>query len=180
MHRTTLASLIFIAFWSISLSSPALAQETKTTTVQGDNAQLVAANKKSKNEVELMLEDARKRGETIVRTCLENCEEDLAANAVEHEGFEKGRAVRLPKPSYPRLAREASIIGVVLVQVIIDFDGSVIAASVSSGHPLFHAACLQSARESLFTTSRLDGQPVKVTGEIRYTFMLPSSRLPKP
>ena len=127
-----------------------------------------------------MLEAARKRGETIIRTCLENCDEHPAANTAKHEDFEKGSIVRLPKPSYPRLALVASVSGEVIVEVIVDLDGSIIAAHVASGHPLFHAACLQAARESLFTTSRLDGKPVKVTGEIRYRFTAPRVNKTRP
>ena len=162
----------FITLFAIcAAASIASAQENKTT--RADNAQLVASNKKPKNEVESMLEDARKRGEIIIGTCLENCDDVPAPKTIDNQAFEKGRIVLLPKPNYPRLARLASVAGVVEVQVIVDFDGSVIAANVSSGHPLFHAACLQAARESMFTTSRLDGKPVKVTGVIRYTFTLP-------
>ena len=169
MRYTVVLGTVFTICMAASTVSP----QEKPATAQANDAQLVAANKKPKNEVELMLENARKRGETIIRTCLENCDENSDANAVENEHFAKGQIVRLPKPPYPRLAHAASVSGVVLVQVVIDLDGSVIAASVSSGHPLFHAACLQAARESLFTTSTLNAQPVKVTGVIRYTFTLP-------
>lgn len=173
MRQTTLALLLLFALWSISFSSAAIAQE-KRATAQAQDAELVAINKKPKNEVESMLEDARKRGETVVHTCLENCDDVPAPNTVEIEGFEKGQSVRLPKPSYPQLARAASISGVVIVQVIVDLDGSVIAANVNTGHPLFHGACLQAARESVFTTSKLNGKPVKVTGVIVYRFSLPA------
>ena len=179
MRQTTLALLILFSLWSISFSSAAIAQEKKAT-AQAQDAELVAINKKPKNEVESMLEDARKLGETIIRTCLHHCDKNAEANKLENENFLKGRFVRLPKPAFPRLARAASISGLVIVQVIIDLDGSVIAASVSSGHPLFHAACLQAARESLFTTSTLDGMPVKVTGEIRYAFIAPRTNVPQP
>ena len=166
-------TIALITVFTIGMAaSTALAQEKQPTSLQND-VQVVAANKKPKNEVELMLENARQRGETIIYTCLENCDNKPAAQHIEIEGFDKGRPVRLPKPSYPRLAREASITGAVIVQVIIDLDGSVIAANVNSGHPLFHAGCLQAARESMFTTSKLDGKPVKVTGEIVYRFSLP-------
>jgi TonB family protein len=159
--------------FTICMAASTVSPQEKQAPAQMNDAQLVAANKKPKNEVELVLENARKRGETIIHTCLENCDENPEANAVENEDFAKGRIVRLPKPSYPPLARLANVSGVVIVQVIIDLDGSIIAASVSTGHPLFHPACLQAARESLFTTSTLDGKPVKVTGVIRYTFTLP-------
>jgi TonB family protein len=161
--------LSLLVVFSVCASSTSVAQDNQVRD-RANTEQAVAVNKKPKNEVESMLEDARKRGETIIHTCLENCEEDPGANTVEDQGFEKGRFVILPKPPYPRIARAAGISGNVIVQVIIDVDGNVIAASIASGHPLFHAVCLQAARESIFTTSRLDGVPVKVTGVIRYGF----------
>jgi TonB family protein len=163
-----------------ALAAATVSTQEKQSPDQVKDPQFVAANKKPKNEVELMLENARKSGETIIHACLEDCEENPEANAVENEDFAKGRIVRLPKPPYPPIARLANVSGVVIVQVIIDLDGSIIAAGVSSGHPLLNAPCLQAARESLFTTSTLDGKPVKVTGVIRYTFTLPRTSETQP
>lgn len=165
--------ITLIAVFTIAAST--VSTQEKQSPAHVRDVQLVAANKKPKNEVETMLENAHKSGETIVRTCLENCDQSPAPANEEPEGFEKGRIVRLPKPSYPSLARAAQISGDVVVQVIVDLDGSVIAATVADGHPLLAAGCLRAARESMFTTSRLGGQPVKVTGVILYRFRLPSS-----
>ena len=52
------------------------------------------------------------------------------------------------------------------------YDGKVIAAAAISGHPLLQAASVKAAREALFGPLKMNGQPVRVTGVIRYTFKL--------
>src|SRR5688572_2860349 len=94
MRYTVVLGTVFTICMAASTVSP----QEKPATAQAKDAQLAAANKKPKNEVELMLENARNRGETIIRTCLENCDENSDANAVENEHFAKGQIVRLPKP----------------------------------------------------------------------------------
>ena len=86
-------------------------------------------------------------------------------------GVLNGKAVSLPKPSYPSAARKAQAAGMVAVQVLIDENGNVIAAEAVSGHPLLHAACVAAAKKAKFTPTRLSGQPVKVTGMIQYNFV---------
>lgn len=82
-----------------------------------------------------------------------------------------GRAVALPKPEYPPLARAARVSGTVAVQVLIDEEGKVVAAHVVSGHPLLHAASLAAAQKAQFSPILLDGEPVRVTGVIQYNFV---------
>ena len=86
-------------------------------------------------------------------------------------GVLNGKALELPKPAYPEIARKAHASGTVAVQVLIDEDGYVIAAHAVSGHPLLQAASVAAAREARFTPMRLEGQPVKVTGVIQYNFV---------
>lgn len=125
--------------------------------------------KEPKNEVEQTLAAAAKRGETVLGTCSENCPE--ISEADEPEGFERGRVIRLPKPTYPPLARAARVQGTVQIQVIIDVDGKVIAAAAIDGHPLLYPACLQAARASEFSPTKWEGQFVKVIGVIQYQFV---------
>jgi len=47
----------------------------------------------------------------------------------------------------------------------------VIAANAISGHPLLWAACVEAAKNSLFSPTLLAGKPVKVTGVIQYNFV---------
>jgi len=85
-------------------------------------------------------------------------------------GVVNGKAVNLVKPPYPPAARAVHASGTVNVQVTIDENGSVIAASAVSGHPLLKQAAEQAARASKFSPTLLSGQKVKVTGVIVYNF----------
>src|SRR5678816_1571975 len=53
-------------------------------------------------------------------------------------GVLNGKAISLPKPAYPPIARAAHASGTVVVQVTIDENGNVISARAVSGHPLLH------------------------------------------
>ncbi len=77
----------------------------------------------------------------------------------------------LAKPNYPAAARAVRASGAVNVQVTIDEDGEVIMANAVSGHPLLRQAAERAARESRFTPTTLEGQPVKITGIIVYNFV---------
>jgi TonB family protein len=81
------------------------------------------------------------------------------------------RAINLPQPIYPPLARTAHAAGVVIVWVSIDEDGKVISASALTGHPLLRAAALQAAKRARFSTTTENGRPVRVTGVIQYNFL---------
>ncbi len=86
-------------------------------------------------------------------------------------GVLNGKAISLPKPAYPPVARAAHAAGQVVVQVTIDEAGNVISARAISGHPLLQAAAVQAAREAKFTPTLLEGHPVKVTGTLIYNFI---------
>ena len=86
-------------------------------------------------------------------------------------GVLNGKAISLPKPAYPAIARTAHASGTVVVQVVIDENGSVISAHAVSGHPLLTAVAVAAARGARFSPTKLSGQPVKVTGVITYNFV---------
>jgi len=86
-------------------------------------------------------------------------------------GVLNGKAISLPKPSYPPIAKQAHASGTVVVQVTIDENGSVISAHAVSGHPLLQAVAVAAARGARFSPTKLSGQPVKVTGVITYNFV---------
>jgi periplasmic protein TonB len=86
-------------------------------------------------------------------------------------GVLNGKAISLPKPAYPAIARQAHASGTVVVQVTIDENGSVISARAVSGHPLLQAVAVGAARQARFSPTKLSGQPVKVTGVITYNFV---------
>lgn len=86
-------------------------------------------------------------------------------------GVLNGKAISLPKPAYPAIARQAHASGTVVVQVTIDENGNVISAAAVSGHPLLRGVAVQAARGARFSPTKLSGQPVKVTGVITYNFV---------
>jgi protein TonB len=87
-------------------------------------------------------------------------------------GVLNGKAVSLPKPAYPAVAKAARQTGTVTVQVTIDENGNVISARAVGGPPLLQAAAVSAARGAKFSPTKLSGQPVKVTGVITYNFQL--------
>lgn len=86
-------------------------------------------------------------------------------------GLLNGKAISLPEPKYPPIARAARASGVVMVQVLVNEDGSVVSASAVSGHPLLRESAAQAARAARFAPTLRDGQPVKVSGVIQYRFV---------
>src|SRR5688572_31940680 len=86
-------------------------------------------------------------------------------------GVLNGKAISLPKPGYPPIAKAAHASGTVVVQVLIDENGNVVSANAVSGHPLLINAAVSAARQAKFSPTKLSGQPVKVTGVIQYNFV---------
>lgn len=86
-------------------------------------------------------------------------------------GVLNGKATSLPKPTYPPAARAVGASGAVSVQVLVDENGDVISAEAVSGHPLLRAAAVEAARGAKFSPTRLNGNPVKVSGVITYNFV---------
>ena len=88
-------------------------------------------------------------------------------------GVLNGKAITLPKPAYPPIARAARASGAVNVQVTVDESGNVLSAHAVSGHPLLQQSAVAAARQAKFRPTMLSGQPVKVTGVIVYNFVEP-------
>ena len=83
-----------------------------------------------------------------------------------------GLALSLPKPSYPPIAKQARVQGAVNVQVLIDESGKVVSARAVTGSPLLMHAAQQAALAARFSPTKLNDQPVKVSGVITYNFLL--------
>ncbi len=86
-------------------------------------------------------------------------------------GLLNGKAISLPLPPYPPIAKAAMASGSVTVQITIDEEGNVISANAASGHPLLRAAAVAAAREAKFSPTKLNGQAVKVSGALLYNFI---------
>ncbi len=166
MKRAALSLIVFSLICSTSWQ--AIAQENRLSGQQPKTAS-PTETEPPKSEVDLMLEEAKKRGEPIMGTCLEKCGEDSGTKTA--DGVETSHALELPQPAYPPLAARAHASGEVRVQVIVDVDGKVIAASAISGNPLLRAAAVNAARSALFTPPKFQGRLVKVVGVISYNFV---------
>lgn len=90
-------------------------------------------------------------------------------------GVLNGKAISLPAPEYPAVAKQAKASGAVAVRVLVDENGGVVSAQAVSGHPLLQAAAVAAARQAKFSPTLLMGEPVKVTGVIVYNFGEPSN-----
>ena len=86
-------------------------------------------------------------------------------------GVLNGKAIKLVQPTYPPIAKAAHVSGQVTIQVMVDENGDVFAATAISGHPLLLAAAITAARASKFSPTKLAGKPVKVTGLVVYNFV---------
>jgi TonB family protein len=83
------------------------------------------------------------------------------------------KALSLPKPPYPQMAKLSHIQGTVTVQVLIDETGKVISAKALSGHVLLIPDAQRAALQARFSPTTIGGVSVKVSGMIAYNFVLP-------
>jgi len=102
-------------------------------------------------------------------------------------GILNGKAMSLPKPIYPDEARLAKVGGAVLVDVIIDEGGNVISAKRVSRlkkegdspeiterarlQALLDEAVENAAMQAVFPPTRINSNPVKVSGRLVYNFV---------
>jgi len=82
------------------------------------------------------------------------------------------KAISLPQPPYPYMAKQVHAQGSVNVQILVDELGKVISAQAVSGNPLLTLAAKEAAMRARFTPTLLNGQAVKVQGVITYNFVL--------
>jgi TonB family protein len=93
-----------------------------------------------------------------------------AVNRPVNAGILNGRAVSLPKPAYPPLAKQMRAVGQVAVQVLVDDTGNVTSARATSGNPMLRASAEAAARQSKFNPVRVNNQPVPASGIVLYNF----------
>lgn len=98
-----------------------------------------------------------------------------AQSGVVDGGILNSKALKLPKPPYPPLARQTKASGTVVVQVLVDEKGNVTQARPISGHPLLQSAAVTAARSAKFAPRRVGGKAVKVRGLLNYNFVYEGS-----
>lgn len=130
--------------------------------VQLANGEIITVSQKSGDEDTDNLNLNSNRGIDIP--------DDIDTSNMISGGVLNDKAISLPKPAFPQIARSVKASGTVVVQVIVDEDGDVISARPVSGHPLLQAVAVAAAHQAKFPPTRRGGQPVKVSGVIRYEF----------
>lgn len=86
-------------------------------------------------------------------------------------GILNSRAVNLPKPAYPQMAKQMRAVGQVAVQVLLDEAGNVTSAKATSGNLLLRAPAEAAARQSKFNPVLVNSQPVPASGIVLYNFI---------
>lgn len=88
------------------------------------------------------------------------------------KGVITGLAISLPRPAYPEMAKRIRVQGTVSIQVLVDINGRVVSATPLSGHPFLLAEARKAALQARFSPTKLNDQPVIVSGVITYNFVL--------
>lgn len=89
-----------------------------------------------------------------------------------------GGRVREPKliyradPTYPALAKQTHLQGVVIIDAILDEQGKVVEARVTSGPPLLIQSALDAVRQWRYEPTYLNEEPVSVQLNVTVTFRL--------
>jgi periplasmic protein TonB len=84
----------------------------------------------------------------------------------------EGSLLRRVQPTYPALARQARIQGLVELQAIISKTGTIENVVVVRGHPMLAAAALEAVRQWRYRPYLLNHQPIEVETEITVNFVL--------
>jgi protein TonB len=87
---------------------------------------------------------------------------------------QSAKLINQPKPSYPPLARQARIQGVVRFNAVIGKDGSIQNLTLVSGHPLLVPSATEAVRQWKYQPTLLNGEPVEVVTQIDVNFTLSS------
>jgi len=92
---------------------------------------------------------------------------------VVHDFTSVGLAVlRQVDPVYPDFARHARIQGPVVLMMTVDEQGRPVQVQVLEGHPVFHEAAKQAARQWRFEPAHMNGQPVSAAFRLTLKFAL--------
>ena len=87
-------------------------------------------------------------------------------------GVVQGLIVRRVNPTYPPLARQARIQGVVILQAEISKEGNITNLQLISGHPMLAPAAIEAVKQWKYRPYLLNGEPVEVETQIQVNFTL--------
>ena len=85
---------------------------------------------------------------------------------------QQAKLMRQVAPIYPPLARQARITGEVLLDVIINKDGTMQNIKLVKGHPLLVPAAMEAVKQWVYQPTLLNGAPVEVVTQIAVNFTL--------
>ena len=88
------------------------------------------------------------------------------------QGVTQGLLTHRVEPSYPTLARQARIQGVVVLKAIIDKNGSIQNLQLVSGHPMLAPAAIEAVKQWIYKPFLLNGQPAEVETTVTVRFQL--------
>src|SRR6201997_3274869 len=88
------------------------------------------------------------------------------------QGVSQGLRIHMVQPTYPPLARQARIQGIVVLEALIGKDGSIQNLHVVSGHPMLTNSALEAVKEWKYKPYYLNGEPVEVETTINVNFTL--------
>jgi len=86
------------------------------------------------------------------------------------QGVTKGLLIYRVEPTYPPLAQQARIQGVVVLTAIIGKDGNIQNLQVVSGHPMLAPAAIEAVKHWRYKPFLLNGQPVEIETTVTVTF----------
>ena len=151
-------------------SEKAMKAFEKALTVDASHVGSKSAHERLKNEFAAR-EVEKKRLEDA--QAAENARRAVAASAPPKPvdlGQINSIATDLVRPVYPPLARQMSVQGKVVVQVVIDEEGRVISAKATEGASSLRLVSETAAKQSRFAPAVVGNKPVKATGFITYNF----------
>lgn len=90
------------------------------------------------------------------------------------QGVTQGLLIFRIEPTYPPLAQQARIQGVVVMTAFIDKGGNVQRLQVVSGHPLLAHAAIEAVKQWRYKPFVLNGQPLEVETTVTVNFHLRS------
>lgn len=96
----------------------------------------------------------------------------VGATETVESGNLNGRALSLPTPVYPLIAKQSRVVGMVKVDIVVNETGKVEVAKASSGPTLLRQAAMDAAQKAKFAPTLKAGAPVRVTGFLQYEFKL--------
>ena len=88
------------------------------------------------------------------------------------QGVTAGMLTHKVQPTYPPLARQARIQGVVVLQAEISKDGAIQNLFLISGHPMLVPAAIEAVKQWRYRPYILNGEPVAVETQITVNFAL--------